>query len=238
MGILIALLIILFVPFSVLLFIGGVGALAVTEILKILLIPVIVIVLLAVTLFGRSILYRIKAFSVRTNEKKTIGERLECLKMPGNTLTLGGLPWKVVAVEDGKALMICMKAGKIGFMKVNRPKYPILFILETESRFLQMADQEITDRLLERPDTAPKLEKKYQPTEKEFTGYFFLLTEEEVGRYFGGVQQAAEFLKESNEPYYVDQCSGYIMPEGAKYLMFASADGKHGFYHVAMRIKI
>lgn len=238
MGILIALLIFLFVPVSVLLFVGGVGALAAGKILEVLLLPVLFIVLLVVTLFGRSTVYRIKAFFVRKTEKKTLSDRFEQLKTPGNTLVLGGLPWKVVAVEDGKALIICMKAGKIGFMKVNRPKYPINFILEIEHRFLQMADQEITDRLLERPDTAPKLQTKDQPEGKKYTGYFFLLTEEEIGRYFGEIQQAAEFLKESNEPYYVDQCSGHIMPKGAKYLMFASADGKHGFYHVAMRISI
>jgi|GluameStandDraft_1065615.scaffolds.fasta_scaffold00863_33 hypothetical protein len=238
MGILIALLIFLFVPVSVLLFAGGVAAIVVGEILEILLFPVLCIVLLVVTLWGRSIIYRIKSFFVRRIEKKTLSDRFEQLKTPGNALSLGGLPWKVVAVEDGEALVICMKAGKIHFMKVNRPKYPINFILETEHRFLQMANQEITDRLLERPDTFPKLQTKDQPEGRKYTGYFFLLTEEEVVRYFGGMQQAAEFLKESNEPYYVDQCSGHIMPKGAKYLMFANADGKCGFYHAAMRINI
>ncbi len=239
MGVLIFLLIILFVPFSLLLFVGGLGAMVGGEILSILLLPIALIVVFIVPpviiIWGMNVVFRIKGSFVRRIEKKTLSDRFEQLKTPGNTLVLGGCPWKVVAVEGGKALIICMKAGKIRGMKVNRPQYPINFISYVEHIFLQMAHPKITDRLLERPDTAPKLAR---PKGKESTGYFFLLTEDEVGRYFGGIQQAAKFLKESNEPYYVDQCDGYTIPEGAKYLMFARADGKRGFYHVAMRIKI
>lgn len=125
MGVLIFLLIILFVPFSLLLFVGGLGAMVGGEILSILLLPIALIVVFIVPpviiIWGMNVVFRIKGSFVRRIEKKTLSDRFEQLKTPGNTLVLGGCPWKVVAVEGGKALIICMKAGKIRGMKSGQP---------------------------------------------------------------------------------------------------------------------
>lgn len=237
-AILIIILVICFVPIGLILFVGALVAGTV----GLAMIPFLVLGLLLLPLLVSSVLSVAKDSRIMKREKAGMKEQLEQIREPGQKVVIGGDAWKVVTVEEGTALLVRMKGAAFKHMETDRLIYPSVSLCSEESSFFQRVVNEARNRMLEKPDTCPQVKEELRKAGASYISdnqFFYLLTEEEVENYFHGLRQAADFLEERHEPYYMDRCtSNYTMPEGAKYLAFARADGKKGYYHPAMWIRI